>query len=200
MLSAYPNRDLSSLVGSRICHDLISPIGAIGNGVELLQMAPRDSAAELDLITDSVDNAAARIRFFRVAFGAAGDQMMGRAEVISILSDLSAASRFDCDWCLETPQTRVLVRLAFLGLQCLETAMPYGGKITFESRDTMWRITGCAQDIRFDPDLWASLTDHRIRPALSPAQVQFGLLPLLAQEAGRVLSSGRQDAEVHIAF
>ena len=88
MLSAYPNRDLSSLVGSRICHDLISPIGAIGNGVELLQMAPRDSAAELDLITDSVDNAAARIRFFRVAFGAAGDQMMGRAEVISILSDL----------------------------------------------------------------------------------------------------------------
>ena len=78
--------------------------------------------------------------------------------------------------------------------------MPYGGKITFESRDTMWRITGCAQDIRFDPDLWASLTDYRIRPALSPAQVQFGLLPLLAQEAGRILSSGRQDAEVHIAF
>lgn len=59
MLSAYPNRDLSSLVGSRICHDLISPIGAIGNGVELLHMAPRDSAAELDLITDSVGNAAA---------------------------------------------------------------------------------------------------------------------------------------------
>ena len=191
---------LTALVGSRICHDLISPIGAIGNGVELLALTDRDTSAEMALITESVENASARIRFFRVAFGAAGDQMMGRAEVMSILSDLSAASRFDCDWCLETPQPRVLVRLAFLGLQCLETAMPYGGKMTFESRDSMWRITGCAQDIRFDQDLWASLTDHRIRPALSPAQVQFGLLPLLAQEAGRVLSSARDDTDLHIAF
>ena len=200
MLSVHPNRDLSSLVGSRICHDLISPIGAIGNGIELLQMAPRDSAAELNLITDSVGNAAARIRFFRVAFGAAGDQMMGRAEVMSILSDLSAASRFDCEWRLETPQPRVLVRLAFLAFQCLETAMPHGGTISFESHDTTWRVTLCTLSLKYDATLWASLTDYDIRPALSPAQVQFGLLPVLAQEAGRVLSSARDDTELHIAF
>ena len=59
--------DLAALVGSRICHDLISPIGAIGNGLELFLM---DTAGgpELALITESISHAKARIRFFRVAY------------------------------------------------------------------------------------------------------------------------------------
>ena len=54
--------DLAALVGSRICHDLISPIGAIGNGVELLSLTDGDTGAEMDLINESVQNANARIR------------------------------------------------------------------------------------------------------------------------------------------
>jgi len=81
--------DLNALVGSRICHDLISPIGAIGNGVELLQMESAAQGPELALISESVTNANARIRFFRIAFGAAGrDQRIGRSEVAGILADL----------------------------------------------------------------------------------------------------------------
>jgi histidine phosphotransferase ChpT len=64
--------DLAALIGSRICHDLISPIGAIGNGVELLLMEASGKGPELSLISESVAAANARIRFFRVAFGAAG--------------------------------------------------------------------------------------------------------------------------------
>ena len=60
---------LAQLVGSRICHDLISPVGAIGNGLELLAMAGGRTmpggSAELELISDSVVQANARIRFFR---------------------------------------------------------------------------------------------------------------------------------------
>jgi histidine phosphotransferase ChpT len=66
--------DLCALIGSRLCHDLVSPVGAIGNGVELLSMegagAPMPAgAAELSLVRESVENAQARLRFFRIAFG-----------------------------------------------------------------------------------------------------------------------------------
>ena len=56
------NTNLYELIGSRICHDLISPIGAIANGVELLGMSGAgETGPELDLINQSVDNASALI-------------------------------------------------------------------------------------------------------------------------------------------
>ena len=71
------NVNLSALIGSRICHDLISPIGAINNGLELLGMSGNTPGPEMELIHDSVGNASARIRYFRVAFGAAGGIIRG---------------------------------------------------------------------------------------------------------------------------
>ena len=69
--------DLAALIASRICHDLISPIGAIGNGVELLAMEPGGPRPEMALISESVANANARIRFFRICFGqASSDQLV----------------------------------------------------------------------------------------------------------------------------
>ena len=80
--------NIAALIGSRICHDLISPIGAIGNGVEILTMsASVGSSPELGLIADSVHHTNARIRFFRIAYGAASmDNVIGRQEVISVLT------------------------------------------------------------------------------------------------------------------
>ena len=76
--------DLAALLGSRICHDLISPIGAIGNGLELLMMDGSAAGPEMALISESVGNANARIRFFRVAYGLAqGNQRLGRVQSAS---------------------------------------------------------------------------------------------------------------------
>src|SRR5438270_7064094 len=66
--------DLAALLCSRVCHDLISPTGAIVNGIEVLE---EDSDAEtktfaLDLIKKSARTASARLQFCRIAFGAAG--------------------------------------------------------------------------------------------------------------------------------
>lgn len=78
--------DLTALLGSRICHDLISPIGAIGNGLELLMMDGSSTSPEMVLISESVAHADARIRFFRVAYGMAqADHRIGKAEVQSVL-------------------------------------------------------------------------------------------------------------------
>ena len=116
--------NLSALIGSRICHDLISPIGAINNGLELLGMSGDQSGPEMDLIQESVGNASARIRYFRVAFGAAGEQTMGRSEITSILGDVVSGARLDVAWGPMDAQPRSEVRLAFLALLCVETACP----------------------------------------------------------------------------
>ena len=125
-----PDRpDLTALIGSRICHDLISPIGAIGNGVELLMMDGVTKGPEIALIAESVANANARIRFFRVAFGASStDQRIGRPEVLAILSDLTRGGRLSIDWRGPADLPRREVKLAFLLIQCLESAMAFGGK------------------------------------------------------------------------
>ena len=62
--------NLAALIGSRICHDLISPIGAVTNGLELMSMAG-GTGPELELVNESAANANARIRLFRLAFGQA---------------------------------------------------------------------------------------------------------------------------------
>ncbi|WP_105383390.1 histidine phosphotransferase ChpT [Neorhizobium alkalisoli] len=63
--------DLAALLCSRVCHDVISPVGAINNGLELLDEGAGDSDA-LDLIRTSAVNASVRLKFARLAFGASG--------------------------------------------------------------------------------------------------------------------------------
>ena len=80
--------NLSALVGSRICHDLICPIHAIGNGVELLIMEGHPQSPGISLISESVTNANTHIQFFSVTFEATGqDQRIVQSEVLAILAD-----------------------------------------------------------------------------------------------------------------
>jgi histidine phosphotransferase ChpT len=66
--------DLGALLCSRICHDIISPVGAIANGLELLDEDTDAETSEIamGLIRSSAKNASARLQFSRIAFGAAG--------------------------------------------------------------------------------------------------------------------------------
>ena len=77
------------LVTSRICHDLVSPVGAIGNGVELMQELGEDAGDEaISLIATSATQAAIRLKYFRLAYGAAGtDKNIGFREVKEVFSD-----------------------------------------------------------------------------------------------------------------
>ena len=182
--------DLAALVGSRICHDLISPIGAIGNGVELMMMDRASASPELALIAESVASANARIRYFRVAFGTAGaDQRIARSEVTGILSAISLGGRLKLEWNSASDIDRRDVKLAFLLLQCLESALPYGGRVRISQTDAGeagggWRIDTDAARMRVEPRYWEMFTEgnsaastlDRDGQAVPASHVQFALV------------------------
>jgi histidine phosphotransferase ChpT len=198
---------LAALVASRICHDLISPIGAIGNGVELMIMdASGASSQEMALIMESAGHANARIRYFRIAFGlCAPDQRLGRGEVAGILADLAAGGRMKVVW--DSPQDlpRRDVKMAFLALTCLETAMVQGGDVAISMGEAGWKLTARAARIKQDPALWDGLARDTNRNAyddIAAGQVHF---PLLALEAARQhrsisVSGGEAEGALTISF
>lgn len=193
--------DLAALIASRICHDLISPIGAIGNGVELLAMEPGGQSPEMALISESVANANARIRFFRISFGAAsGDQRIARSEVLSVLTDLSRGGRVSFAWTSPSDLSRREVRLAFLLLQCLETAMAYGGKVQVLRDDSGWTIQAEAPRLKIDPALWEVLTEPRAPAEIGAGQVHFALVPDELARQGRRLVTEISETSIRLRF
>jgi histidine phosphotransferase ChpT len=180
--------DLPALIASRICHDLISPIGAIGNGVELLTLETGALRPEFTLIADSVANANARIRFFRISFGAArGDQRIARTEVLSILTDLGRGGRISFAWTSQADLARREVRLVFLLLQCLESAMAHGGKVQIAQGEEGWTIEAEAPRLKIEPALWEILTEPRAPAGLEPGEVHFALVAEELARQGRRL-------------
>ncbi|WP_068114729.1 histidine phosphotransferase family protein [Tropicimonas marinistellae] len=203
MSSDQPSRpiDIPALIGSRICHDLISPIGAIGNGIELLSMSGGGVGPELSLISESVANANARIRFYRLAYGQSGrDQATSRTEVISILQDLYAGSRLDVAWTLNADCRRTEAKAALLALQCLESAMPFGGRAEVSRVDGRWKVSGTAAKFRIDAEIWALLEKRPSDTDVTPALVHFALLPETLTQMGRVLEVQRNDQRVVLSY
>ena len=192
--------NLAGLIGSRICHDLISPIGAINNGLELLTMAGLSPGPELELIGQSVGSASARIRYFRIAFGAANDQMVGRAEIAAILRDLYAGGKLEVAWGPLDPQPRAMVRMAFLAVMCAETGMPYGGRIEVARDDGAWQVVGHADKLNLVPDLWAILSTGNVPADIQPAHVQFALLPQIAADAARRVRFRAEQTRLTLSF
>lgn len=194
--------DLAALLASRICHDLISPIGAIGNGVELLMMEGHDHAPEMQLIADSVRHANARIRFFRLAFGMTGviEQRCNRGEVVSILSDLTHGTRLTIDWQGPPDPSRREVKLAFLAQMCLESALPHGGKIWVDRLETGWSLRAESPKLRYDPTLWGVLESEAADHAIAPAQVHFILLRNEVARQHRRLSVAIEEATIALRF
>lgn len=190
--------DLTSLLGSRICHDLISPLGAIGNGLELLEMTGGGVGPEMDLISQSVRNANARIRFFRVAFGTAGQgQTVSKAELGSILEESYAGGRIGLSHDLGPDISRRDARAALLVMLCVESALPRGGSVSVAGGTGTWAITAQSPHISFDPAMWSGAANA---DGLRAAEVQFALLPDAMRQAHRSLSVNHGDGMLTLRF
>lgn len=97
--------DFAALMCSRLCHDLVSPVGAINNGLELLAEGDDPAMREqvIDLLNKSVAQTSSRLQFFRLAFGAAGgfSDSLDLSEVRSAIESLIEGSRITLSWSVD---------------------------------------------------------------------------------------------------
>lgn len=192
--------DLVALVGSRMAHDLISPLGAISNGVELLGLTGQGDLPELQLITESVENANARIKTFRIAFGAAQPwQKVAESEIRSLIPAF-ASRKLRVDWQPVGDPDRSSTKLAFLALMCLENAMPWGGDITVSNEGDSWLVAAKADRSKIEDHLWALLTDPDKVEALQPKEVHFMLFGVEAKHQNRGVTVNFSESGLDIAF
>jgi histidine phosphotransferase ChpT len=179
--------DLAALLCSRVCHDLISPTGAIVNGLEVLEEAKDEETKEfaLDLIKKSAKTASARLQFCRIAFGAAGSAGAqidtGDAETMArgFLDD-----KIKLTWNMQRvllPKNRVKLLLNMLVIAV--GTIPRGGTLMVdaigEGEATGFRITTSGLNARISqalPDLLAGSPENGTIDAHAVQPFYTGLL------------------------
>src|SRR5689334_24175076 len=184
--------ELAALLCSRVCHDLISPVGAIVNGLEVLDDDPKPEDREfaLDLIRKSAKTASARLQFCRLAFGAAGSagaqidlgdaQTMARGHIedgkITIAWNLPR---------LLLPKNRVKLLLNMLVIA--QQTIPRGGTLTVdrigEGETMSFRVTATGLNARVPQNI-ADLLSAQSGSAIDAHAVQPYYTRLLAEACG----------------
>ncbi len=193
--------DLAALLCSRLCHDLLSPVGAINNGLELLadEKDPEMRQRCLELLDQSARISADKLKFFRLAFGAAGGfgDMVPTDEARQLIAALVANNeRLQLDWAVATPSlpkpaVKVLLNLAAIGLDSLvrggtlavgaEMRGAPGGKVT----EIAIRASG--NRVAFDATIGKAL-DGSLDPAeLSGRTAPAHMVHLLVEQQGGTL-------------
>jgi histidine phosphotransferase ChpT len=196
--------DLAALLCSRVCHDLISPVGAIINGLEVIEEDKDEETKTfaLELIKKSVRQASAKLQFCRLAFGAAGSAAaqieLGDAEKAArgLLED----GKTTIVWNL--PRELVAKNRAKLLLNMLMVAggaIPRGGTLNVEAADAGYRVTASGLNARLAPAT-ADLLAGSPAQAVSAHAIQPLYTGILARDCGLTVSATREgDAVVVIA-
>lgn len=130
--------ELAALLCSRVCHDMISPVGAIVNGLEVLDDSKNadDREFALDLIRKSARTASARLQFCRLAFGAAGSAgaQIDTGDAESLSRSFLEDNKTTIVWNLaRTLQPKNRVKLLLNMLVIAQQTIPRGGTLTVEA-------------------------------------------------------------------
>jgi histidine phosphotransferase ChpT len=186
--------DLAALLCSRICHDIISPVGAINNGLELLDEGGADVDA-MNLIRTSARNASARLQFARIAFGAAGSAGMlidsGDAEAVT--TAFLRNEKPELVWngrraLIPKNKVKLLLNLVLVA----NAAIPRGGRIsvTLDDPETEPKFTLAAAGpmLRVPPKFLELHSGNKPEEAIDAHSVQPYYTLLLARESGMTIS------------
>ncbi|ACK51454.1 conserved hypothetical protein [Methylocella silvestris BL2] len=159
--------DLAALLCSRVCHDVISPVGAIVNGLEILEdEKDADMRAEaLQLIRASAENASARLQFCRLAFGAAGSAgaSIDTGDAEKVARGLFSDAKIKLDWraprvLLPKNKVKLILNLCLIA----SAAIPRGGVITVET------ITADAKEGALEPTIALRVIAQGTNAKLAP--------------------------------
>ena len=197
--------DLAALIASRVCHDIISPVGAIVNGLEVLEEEKDESMREfaMDLVTKSARQASAKLQFSRLAFGALGGAgaEIDMADAGRCTSALMEREKAELDWqvkagLLPKAQAKLLLNLLIIALN--STAR--GGKITVpadrHAGETVIRIVAEGDRARLPAGVRDVSAEGAMPNPLDAHAVQPLYAALLAKEARMGVTATQEENRV----
>ncbi|WP_027578763.1 histidine phosphotransferase family protein [Bradyrhizobium sp. Ai1a-2] len=198
--------ELAALLCSRVCHDLISPVGAIVNGLEVLDDNPKpeDRDFALDLIRKSAKTASARLQFCRLAFGAAGSSgaQIDLGDAQAMAKGHIEDGKVTLTWNLPRlllPKNRVKLLLNMLLIA--QQTIPRGGTLTIdpvgEGETMSFRIAAAGLNARVPQNIvdmlgstTAAVDAHAVQPYYTRLLAEAcGLTVKLAPEGETVVVS-----------
>jgi histidine phosphotransferase ChpT len=187
--------EFSALMVSRVCHDLVGPMGAVINGLEVLE-DERDPAMREDaikLVSSSAAQALARIQFMRIAFGAAGSAgaELDLGEIGRLIAGLLDGGKVKLDW--QAPQAywakdwaKLLMNAALLGADSL----PRGGTVTVtageDAKAPSFKVVAAGTVARLSEEVAQILKGEQVQGPVDARAIQ----PHLTYRLSRTVNAG----------
>jgi len=196
--------DLAALLASRVCHDIISPVGAMANGLEVLDEEQGEDmqAFAMDLIKRSAKSASAKLKFSRLAFGASGSAgaSIDTGDAEEVVRGYMESEKATMTWegtrsLVPKNRVKLLLNLVLLSLG----AIPRGGEMTIsiigEGDNATFNIRCCGTKARVPSD-FVDMLNGMAEQEITAHQVQPYYTILLAQDTGLTISARAEGEDV----
>ncbi len=177
------------LLASRLCHDLISPVGAITNGIELMSdEGPEFAKDAAAIIAQSAKRAGYRLQFYRFAYGAGGSGG-GAPEPKELIAGMMEGGKVACDWpaaldALPVEWRKLACNLALLAAEVL----PRGGKVTLSGKGKELEADASGESVNLTPELKAALNAGASVDALTARTIHGYFTARYAEQLGAKLT------------
>ena len=194
--------DLAALLCSRVCHDVISPVGAIANGLELIDDPEMDAETKetaLDMVRSSAKTAAAKLKFCRIAFGAAGSAgaLIDMGEAGELAKAFVGDEKVKLEWnAPRENRPKQQVKLVLNMMLMAMAGIPRGGLVTVTVEGDTFTARAAGDRAKVPEQISGVLAGTTELTALDARLVQPYYAKLLARSAGLSLSMDMDEADV----
>ncbi len=182
--------DLAALLCSRVCHDVISPVGAIANGLELMDDPETDAelrATALDMVRSSAKTATAKLKFCRIAFGAAGSAgaMIDMSEAGEVARAFVGEEKVKLEWLAPREnRPKQEVKLILNMLLIALAGIPRGGVVTVTAEGQVLTVRAQGERAKINEAMASALNGTADLITLDARLVQPYYARQLAEAAG----------------
>ena len=194
--------DLAALLCSRVCHDVISPVGAIANGLELIddpEMDEETKETALAMVRSSAKTASAKLKFCRIAFGAAGSAgaTIDMGEAGEIAKAFVGEEKVRLDWLAPREnRPKQQVKLVLNMLLMALAGIPRGGVVTVSSEGETFTARGQGDRAKVPEAISGVVDGTADLSTLDARLVQPYYAKQLAQSAGLTLTMAMDNDDV----
>ena len=182
--------DLAALLASKLCHDIISPVGAVQSGLELLDEMPGDEES-MALVRNSTKSAVAKLQFARIAYGASGSSaaQIDLGDAKQVAEGLMGFERAALSWSGERAYVAKNIAKLILNLVVIANAsVPRGREVRVDitqlTPEPKFTLQAIGTPLRVPAKFRALLSDEPVTEPIDAHGVQPYYTLLLAQELG----------------